>query len=331
MFIANDKIFKSRKDAPSQELLFIYNDGIYGKYDWTQEPPETLDMLYATKARQLREKYDHLLLMYSGGADSHNVLMTFINNGIRLDEVHSVYPIGLTKNAPEGSILQEYDRALIPRYKQFDLKRFCWDNTDYFVQNYKNEKFFEENASSLIARQLYHALTSLSARQFLEKHIQTTGLKGKIGVIYGNDKVLMRRNGQEFFVYFSDATFEQPVSFLYDRIAFYWDDFPAIMCKQAHMVKRAFGERFQTSWFTEWRRSPSSHRFFYPTTYQPIWQQINKSTRDDGELFPYFFGDYGIGSIRDQYRNIVDPARSRILIANGKSAVTSRLYSIGKM
>jgi len=48
---------------------------------------ESLDFLYALRARQLREKYDYLVLYFSGGADSTNILKTFIDNNIFLDEI----------------------------------------------------------------------------------------------------------------------------------------------------------------------------------------------------------------------------------------------------
>ena len=38
-------------------------------------------------AQQLREKYDYIVLAYSGGADSCNVLNSFLDNGIPIDDI----------------------------------------------------------------------------------------------------------------------------------------------------------------------------------------------------------------------------------------------------
>jgi hypothetical protein len=70
-----------------QELKWNFNDEIFSKYDWTIEPTETLDELYDRRSRQLRNQYDYIVLSYSGGADSHNILMSFVRQGLHIDEI----------------------------------------------------------------------------------------------------------------------------------------------------------------------------------------------------------------------------------------------------
>ena len=74
-----------------------FNEAVYSSMDWTQEPVETLAELYRQRAQQLRDEYDHLVLWYSGGADSDNVLNSFIDNDIKLDEVASFVNYEATK------------------------------------------------------------------------------------------------------------------------------------------------------------------------------------------------------------------------------------------
>lgn len=62
-------------------------DEEFDRFDWTQEPRQELWDLYIRRARQIREKYDYLVLLYSGGADSHNLLNVFVRSGIHLDEI----------------------------------------------------------------------------------------------------------------------------------------------------------------------------------------------------------------------------------------------------
>ena len=71
------------------KLHWNFNDEIYSRFDWTQEPVESLGELYRQRAQQLRDKYDYLVLWFSGGADSTNILNSFIENDIKLDEVAS--------------------------------------------------------------------------------------------------------------------------------------------------------------------------------------------------------------------------------------------------
>lgn len=64
-----------------------FNEAEFSSYDWTVEPTETLGELYTRRARQLRETYDYIVLFYSGGSDSSNIVETFVNNQIEFDEI----------------------------------------------------------------------------------------------------------------------------------------------------------------------------------------------------------------------------------------------------
>jgi hypothetical protein len=64
-----------------------FNDSIFGLYDWTTPCALSLKELYRQRAQQIREKYDYVVIWYSGGADSFNVLDSFLSNGIKVDEI----------------------------------------------------------------------------------------------------------------------------------------------------------------------------------------------------------------------------------------------------
>ena len=66
-----------------------FNEAVYRSRDWTVEPSVDLSELYRRRAQQLRDKYDYLVLWYSSGADSDNVLRSFLDNDILIDEVAS--------------------------------------------------------------------------------------------------------------------------------------------------------------------------------------------------------------------------------------------------
>lgn len=71
----------------NKPVAWYFNNDVFGKHDWSIEPTETIDELYDARSRQLREKYDYIMLSYSGGADSHNILMSFVRQGIHIDEI----------------------------------------------------------------------------------------------------------------------------------------------------------------------------------------------------------------------------------------------------
>jgi hypothetical protein len=54
---------------------------------WQKEPIESIQEIKVARARQIREKYGYLVLFWSGGTDSHTILKTFVENGIKLDRI----------------------------------------------------------------------------------------------------------------------------------------------------------------------------------------------------------------------------------------------------
>lgn len=67
---------------------FRFNDDVFSKYNWAVEPTLSLDQLYAQRAKELRDSYDYLVVHFSGGYDSGNILETFVKNNIHVDEIY---------------------------------------------------------------------------------------------------------------------------------------------------------------------------------------------------------------------------------------------------
>ena len=74
-------------ESSKQPIRWNFNDADYDRYQWDVEPAQTLKELYAQRAWQLRSQYDYLVLHFSGGSDSQNILETFIDNDIHIDEL----------------------------------------------------------------------------------------------------------------------------------------------------------------------------------------------------------------------------------------------------
>jgi hypothetical protein len=111
---------------------WYFNDHVFGSYDWRQEPAKSLKELYAERAWAIRKKYDHITLFYSGGADSGNILNTFVDNGIPFEEVatmnyHSLDPRDNTYfhaeqvNVSYPKIRQLQQQGIKFRHKTIDL------------------------------------------------------------------------------------------------------------------------------------------------------------------------------------------------------------------
>ena len=90
----------------NKDVQWIFNNGALANYDFSQEPSETLDALYDRRAREIREKYDYVVLSYSGGSDSHNILMSFYRQGlhgaIKNNDIEAGWLAGLDEGLNNG-------------------------------------------------------------------------------------------------------------------------------------------------------------------------------------------------------------------------------------
>jgi hypothetical protein len=97
-YTVGDKVFYSKSQVLTESTKngqyphWHFNHDTFRSIDTTMEPNVDIRLLYKMRAIQLREKYDYLRLEFSGGSDSATVLMSFINNGIHLDEIVCRYP-----------------------------------------------------------------------------------------------------------------------------------------------------------------------------------------------------------------------------------------------
>lgn len=68
-------------------LEFYVNENEYDQFDWTQEPTESLEDLMAAHAQTLRSTYDRIVLLWSGGTDSHTIYNVFRRLNLHIDEI----------------------------------------------------------------------------------------------------------------------------------------------------------------------------------------------------------------------------------------------------
>jgi hypothetical protein len=135
-----------------------FNDEVFGQQDWTVEPTENLWEIYRQRAQQLRDNYDYIILLYSGGSDSQNILQSFLFNNITLDEVFCYGPFSgidtstqkVTK-APEN-MYREIDLVALPYLREmsknykFHVNLYDW--TDDFVNGFKDADWIWTDAAA---------------------------------------------------------------------------------------------------------------------------------------------------------------------------------------
>jgi len=85
--IFNDILAKHRSFTTKQPIEFVCRTDEYDQLDWTKEPTESFEQLMDQHAINLRNKYERIVLLWSGGTDSHTIYNVFVRNNLHIDEI----------------------------------------------------------------------------------------------------------------------------------------------------------------------------------------------------------------------------------------------------
>lgn len=236
------------------EVGWYFFDESFKKANWLVEPTLTLDQLYEIRARQIRDAYDYVIIFLSGGADSNNVIRSFLNNNIHVDEVVALIPESGLKNYnwndkdfSAGNVMSETKYAQYPILHEVSTKSSKTKITvlDFFddIVNMESDSWIYESEGDLIGMTgaRYGRLDSLT-------HVKNLAEQGKrIASVWGTDKPIVGfspHNSDVNFVlvdipvYLSKYPFKNVYQNV-DRVLFYWSpDLPELMVKQAHVVAK---------------------------------------------------------------------------------------------
>jgi hypothetical protein len=254
----NDKKFYGKLDAvlyantTKSDISWNFNKEIFNTVNWKEEPETDLLDFYKWRATQIREEYDYIILMCSGGADSTNMLYSFLKNGIHVDEVLFAAPMsGLSNWEWDNNNLDANNTISEARFAQMPLAneiRVNWPNVkitinDYFedILDLQTDKWLEDCS--------YWAHPS-ACRFSLEKfpHIKNLADSGKrIAKIFALDKPLIVRtpDGNLFNGIFDNvcqvgihkSTKEEHTNL--ETVYFYYaPEMPLMIVKQAHVLAK---------------------------------------------------------------------------------------------
>lgn len=307
-----------------QPLNWHFNNEVFNNYKWHIEPDSSLQQLYYQRARQLREKYDYLVLSYSGGSDSNNILMSFYEQGLHLDEIvtnwvlnggdkHTVLDTGVTAAWNQNAEYELHTRERL-KWVSTNLPRTkisCFDygkhSIDYFVG--KDESWVLDAGDSLnpgvMQRFNYLNLKDLRSRV---DHYQS------VGVIIGIDKPKCRIQDNRLFLFFNDKTANLvPMDLLFNKFdytnttteLFYWaPESCDILAKQCHALLKFLNNNpeYRTYWETVALEARLYQEKFLRTiiynNWNTNWFQGDKSIKDwDCELDDWFFAEAGASAI----------------------------------
>ena len=250
----NGKRFKSKLEAlqsckNKEWPTWNFNNEIFNKFNWTKEPKQSLYELYKIRAQQLREKYDRIILFYSGGIDSTTMLRSFVDADIKIDAIVSYGCFGLNNNKDMLRNLEIY-RSAIPYIKELQknykhkLNYYLLDDWQQFLK-FSDESWTTVSGTSSLRPEGY-AFNFFHENNF----IQNIMSQGRTVLLRGVDKPRIRYDEvtKRWSLCFLDSAITgldshglTETNNWYDIEYFYWTpDLPELLCKQAHLIKRTF-------------------------------------------------------------------------------------------
>lgn len=245
-------ILHDERYQPADGVRFKFNDEIYSQYNWSIEPTETLEQLYLRRAIELREKYDYLVLHFSGGNDSCQILETFVDNNIKIDEIFIRGSIASSvkekNNDPRNSYAEIFFQSvplaeMVKAQHWPDLKIRVLDVIPYTL------KAWADNPNWIDSHEFNHFTPSVMWRMDYDElcpdYKQLTDAGLTIGHITGIEKPGIAYENGKYIVRFLDKLIahHMPKSRRDNQMPlyiepFFWSKSTApLIIKQAHAIK----------------------------------------------------------------------------------------------
>jgi hypothetical protein len=367
-----DKIFADKLEAvlfASQErnnIEWHFNDEIYNNINWTEEPETSLDEFYKIRAQQIRDEYDYVVILCSGGGDSTNVVWSFLRNNIHVDEIVASAPIEGIKNYNVNNLDNSAENTIsetllvqLPLMEQIhrEYPKIKITINDYFrtLIDYKTDNWLFRCGEWI------HP--SGASRYDLSKltHLRKLAESGKkIAIVYGIDKpVLFQDEDDSIKISIIDLTvnvqrpaFAENYENVNNVLFYFAPELPQMQIKQAHSVAKwihlpensfAHSKMFNVkSPLSTFESNRIRHSFYerailpciYPSTHKKVFQGHKPTRIFLGEHDEWFYKQHSntktYEMIRSDFRNFykeIDPHYLNISKSGFK--VYAKIYKLG--
>lgn len=220
-----------------------FNDVEYANTDFKTCPMTSLEEMYRRRAEQLRNRYDYLVLFYSGGSDSQNILDVCIKNDIFIDEIvccHSLEGDGSTQAYFNAEIFNvavpflDKIRSDIPH-----TKITLVDQTQATLSNFTHPDWFWTHSMALTP----NCVVRSKIREWHPHFRQLVDSGTTVGFIWGRDKPkLFLDENNRYYTIFDDnndnntSAYSQIQSGWYDEFFYQDPENTDIVVRQCHEI-----------------------------------------------------------------------------------------------
>lgn len=229
-----------------------FNKEIFNKHNWFLEPPTDIDTLYQMRAKQIREAYDYCVIFFSGGADSTNILRSFVKAGCKIDEIATM----TTENVNEARVNKDYDwgseleiivkpyiKSLQKQGLEFKFRQIYTPDLIIDYMNQVKEDYFYLINNCLSPNSPFKSILREKIDDY--KHLIDSGKK--VCFIHGIEKPYIKVDQNNNWFYNFNTQLDTCVSPYvqmnyhkgwYDELFYWTPDMPEIPIKQAHLTKK---------------------------------------------------------------------------------------------
>lgn len=313
VYYVGDQLFLNKTqallcaDKSGTHPTWDFHNDIFSKFNWQQEPDQSLDYFYKFRCEQIRDKYDHIVLHFSGGSDSHNILTYFWLNNIHIDEIlvavpvtyYEKYTVASLSDAAED-LHNEWFNVIKPDLKW--IKEHL-PKTKITLYDYTKDMLNFNLDQDWIHHAGEHFNPNLVNRVYRYNSIdQNVYDKKNVGHIYGIDKPRVFTHDDVWYFAFLDSTLSIQSSWkpIYEKHThinvenFYWStDLPQLLIKQAHLVKKFFESNTHLVGLATFKNCSQTDRHLYQDTVRniiyPHWRRtIFQNKKSNNSFFKEF-------------------------------------------
>jgi hypothetical protein len=271
-------------------LEWHFNKEQYSKFDWTQEPTESLDELYQQRAQEIRDNYDYVVIFYSGGADSWCMLDTFIKNNIKVDEIAHCHSYAGDQNR-HSVFNEEIFYTAIPHTQKIieqhpDIKQRSIDMSDIINELYLRPDVRYDFIYNIKGIASANSLARSYLRDYIDDYKKIIDSGKRMCFLWGTEKPRLKMINGKWQHWFIDVFSETNLRLqsldkqgYFDEWFFWAPTTAPMIAKQSHILLKVLKTEPEDSpWFTDinYAHSPQRNGKFlrndiYHTLIYPGW------------------------------------------------------------
>jgi hypothetical protein len=310
-YIFENKIYYNKIEAlieaskKKSDIQFYFNDGIFSAFDWTLEPNKNLWDIYTARARQIRENFDHVIIMFSGGSDSTNMLRVFLDNNIKPDRVWSMlnYNNKIDKRMSLPNV--EITRSAWPLLRLAEKNNILVETPNQAEYDVSlEENWFLEDSSMRLAPDIRMRRELFFNRPDI-KNLVSAGKK--VCFVHGYDKPRLKLMDNSWYLWFLDTwranhwtSQHKFQSGPFIEYFYFTPDMPELISKSCHLIIKYFENMFTAEqcklfwdnghiYLTHKRDEYNKilNKILYPSTWSDL--QMFSLGKNDSNTFSQFF------------------------------------------